>query len=114
VSQSAWTGWEAARRSLDETRLDARVFRLAGGWTGFSIDDPNRYIPVAAFNMADASVSLDEVEAASYGFDLSTPYRIGHLQDAQSESQSDLKSLMRARTVHPDHEAVMAASPWFE
>jgi len=108
-----WRRWESAQWSLGEQSLDARVFRFADGWTGFSVDDPDRYIAVAAYNVADTNVRLEEVDGAAYDFDFSMPFTIEQLR-AHTDTKPDVASLMRARTKHPNHEAVSAASPWFQ
>ena len=107
-----WRTWERAQWSLAEQSLDARVFRFADGWTGFSVDDPDRYIAVAAYNVTDTNVRLEEVDGASYGLDFTKPFGTEALQSL-AETNPNVASLMRARAKHPDHQAVITASPWF-
>jgi hypothetical protein len=102
-----WETWEPARWSLGERSLDAKIFRFAHAWAGFSVDDPDRYIGVIAYHVANTTVRLDEVDGASYDFDFTEPFGIEDLQ-AQVGSRPDAESVVRAATRHPDHEAVMA------
>ena len=102
-----WETWEPARWSLGDRNIEARIFRFAHGWAGFSVDDPERYIGVIAYNVPDTAVRLDEVDGASYNFDFTKPFGIEDLQ-AQVGSRPDVESLIRAPTRYPDHEVVIA------
>jgi hypothetical protein len=104
-----WQEWEPATWSLGGKTIDARIFRFGDGWTGFTVDDPDRYIAVAAYRVGDTSVRLDDVDGAAYDFDFSMPFAIKTLRD-QSSTKPDVASLMRAHARHPDHEAVIAAN----
>jgi hypothetical protein len=104
-----WETWEPARWTLGERNLDAKIFRFAHAWAGFSIDDPDRYIGVVAYNVADTTVRLEEVGGASYNFDFGQPFGTEDLQ-AQADSRPNVESLVRAPTRYPDH-AVVIATP---
>jgi hypothetical protein len=104
-----WQEWEPATWSLGGKMIDANIFRFGDGWTGFTVDDPDRYIAVAAYRVADTSVRLDEVDGGAYDFDFSMPFAIKTLRE-QGSTKPDVASLMRARARHPDHEAVIAAN----
>jgi hypothetical protein len=106
-----WSYWETAEWTFGKRSITARVFRFADSWTGFSIDDPDRYIAVASYHMAGTDLHLDEIHATSYGFDFSVPFRIDQLQELTAD-RPDLKSAMGGGILHSDHKAVMAASPW--
>ncbi len=105
-----WQEWERATWRLGAKTLDARIFRFGDGWTGFSVDDPDRSIAVVAYNVTDTNVHLDEVDGATYDFDFDLPFTIKDLR-GQVEVKPDVASLMRAHAKHPDHEAVISASP---
>jgi hypothetical protein len=104
-----WKEWERATWRLGAKTLEARIFRFGNGWTGFSIDDPDRYIAIAAYSVPDTNVDLEEVNGAAYGFDFSLPFTIEDLR-AQKDTKPDVATLMRARTKHQDHEAVIAVT----
>jgi hypothetical protein len=103
-----WEAWEPARWRLGGRNIESRVFRFAHAWTGLSVDDPDRYIGVIAYNVVDTNVSLDEVDGGSYDFDFSKAFGIEDLQ-AQVGSKPNVESIIRAPTRHPDHEAVIGA-----
>jgi hypothetical protein len=102
-----WDTWERARWNLGKQNLDARIFRFAHGWTGFSVDDPDRWIGVIAYNVAETTVRLDEVDGVSYNFDFTKPFGIEDLQ-AQVGSRPEVESIIRAPVRYPDHEIVIA------
>lgn len=104
-----WETWEPARWRLGQRELEAKIFRFAHTWTGFSVDEPDRYIGIAAYKVVDTIVSLSEADGAAYGFDFSKPFGIEDLQ-AQVGSQPNVESVIRARTREPDHGAVIAAN----
>jgi hypothetical protein len=102
-----WETWETARWTIGEQNLDARIFRFAHGWVGFTIDDPDRYIGVISYNVSDIAVHLDEVDGSSYNFDFTQPFDIEDLQD-QVGSRPNVESIIRAPKRYPDHQVVMA------
>jgi hypothetical protein len=102
-----WETWEPARWTLGERNLNARIFRFAHAWAGLSVDDPDRYIGVIAYNVADTSLHLDEVDGAPYDFDFTKPFGIEDLQ-AQADRRPDVESIIRAPRRFPDHQAVIA------
>jgi hypothetical protein len=104
-----WETWEPARWTLGERSIDARIFRFAHAWAGFSVDDPDRYIGVVAYNVAETSVHLDNVDGPPYTFDFTKPFSIEDLQ-AQIASRPDVESVIRAPTRYRDHDVVIAAS----
>jgi hypothetical protein len=104
-----WEMWEPARWTLGERNIEARIFRFAHAWAGFSVDDPDRYIGVIAYNVADTTVHLDEVDAASYNFDFTKSFGIADLQ-AQVGLRPDVESIIRAPARHPDHRVVIATA----
>jgi hypothetical protein len=102
-----WETWEPARWTLGERNIEARVFRFAHAWAGFSVDDPDRYVGVTAYNVADTTVRLDEIDGASYNFDFTKSFGIEDLQ-AQVGSRPDVESIIRAPARYPGHRVVIA------
>jgi hypothetical protein len=102
-----WKEWEPATWRLGQKTLEARIFRFGDGWTGFSVDDPDRYIAVAAYNVTDTNVRLEEVDGADYDFDFSLPFTLKDLR-GQKDTKPHVARLMRSRKRHPDHDAVIA------
>jgi hypothetical protein len=102
-----WETWEAARWTLGGRNVEARIFRFAHAWAGFSVDDQDRYIGVIAYNVADTTVHLDDVDGSWYEFDFSKPFGIEDLQ-AQIGSRPDMESVVRAPIRFPDHRVVIA------
>lgn len=102
-----WETWEPALWCLGDRNVDARIFRFAHAWAGFSVDDPDRYVGVIAYNVKDTFVRLDTADDASYSFDFSKPFGIEDLQ-AQVGSRPDVESVIRAPSRCADHEAVVS------
>lgn len=102
-----WKTWGSDRWTLGDRSFDARIFRFAHAWAGFSVDDPDRYIGVIAYNITDTTVHLAEVDGASYDFDFTKTFGIEDLQ-AQADSSPDVESVVRAPARHPDHQVVIA------
>jgi hypothetical protein len=101
-----WETWEPARWTLGERGIEARTFRFAHAWAGFSVDDPDRYIGVIAYNVTETTVRLAEVDGSSYDFEFSKPFHLEDLQ-AQVGSRPDTELVVRATTRHRDHQVVI-------
>jgi hypothetical protein len=102
-----WETWEPARWTLGERDMEAKLFRFAHAWAGFSVDDPDRYIGVIAYSVPDTAVHLAEVDGSSYDFDFSKPFDLEDLH-TQVDSRPDTELVFRAVTRHRDHQVVIA------
>lgn len=102
-----WATWEPTLWTLGDRNVDARIFRFAHAWAGLSVDDPDRYIGVIAYNVKDAFVRLDAADGASYNFDFTKPFGIEDLQ-AQVSSRPNVESIIRSPTRYADHEVVVS------
>ena len=101
-----WTNWESATWQLGARSLGALVFRFAHAWTGLSVDDPNRYIGVTAFNLASSNVRLAEVSGDQYNWDFSQPFSIDGL-NAQAGMHPDVLAVLRSTEIQQDHHRVL-------
>jgi hypothetical protein len=102
-----WETWEPAQWTLGDRNVDARIFRFAHAWVGFSVDDSDRYVGVIAYNVKDTFLRLATADDASYNFDFSKPFGIEDLQ-AQVGSRPDVESVIRAPSRYADHEVVVS------
>ncbi len=102
-----WETWEPARWTLGERNIEAKIFLFAHAWAGLSVDDPDRYIGVIAYNVTDTTVHLAEVDGSLYDFDFTKPFRLEDLQ-SQLGSRPDSESVVRAATRQRDHQVVIA------
>jgi hypothetical protein len=101
-----WETWESVRWTLGGHNIEARIFRFAHAWAGFSVDGQDRYIGVIAYNVTDTTVRLAEVDGSSYDFDFSKPFQLEDLQ-AQIGLRPDTESIVRAPRRYPDHQVVI-------
>jgi hypothetical protein len=77
------------------------MFRFAHAWTAITIDDPERYVGVAAYRTPERSLDLVEVAGHVYGLDFTQSFSIDDLSNQPNRLGID--AFIRALSVHPDH-----------
>ncbi|HEY3845101.1 MAG TPA: hypothetical protein VGL48_17780 [Acidimicrobiales bacterium] len=98
---SEWRTWDPITWRLGDREAEARLFRFAHVWAAITIDDPARYVGVAAYRMAERSLDLVEVAGQDYAWDFARPFSIDDLND--QPNRLDIEVFIRASSVHPAH-----------
>jgi hypothetical protein len=105
-----WRQWESEVWHWNSEPVSARTFSFAHAWLGVSLDDPDRYISVVAFNTPSRVVDLVDVDADSYDFDFTRPFGIEDLQE-RVDRHPVVWSLMRSPQLTADHIQVINTKP---
>ncbi len=98
---SEWRNGDPVTWRLNGRKVKARIFRFVHAWTAVTIDDPERYVGVAAYRTDERSLDLVEVTGHDYGWDFARPFSLGDLND--QPNRPDTEAIVRASLVHPDH-----------